>query len=212
MEGENNDSWSWFLEELQKCIEGSDGQRWTLISYQQKGLLNAVAQVFPNAEHRNCARHIYANWHKSYKGDELKGLFWRAVRAFCEPDFLEAIEAMKLLNPAAVEAFIHLNPKAFCRCYIQTTVVCDLIVNNMVETFNRYIIAARAKHTISMLEDIRVAHMQRLHHKKQLMSAYESSICPGIQARLEKEKEKANTCEVLPSPFTVFQVRKMDYV
>ncbi|XP_076922957.1 uncharacterized protein LOC143584923 [Bidens hawaiensis] len=68
VEGENNDSWEWFLEELRKCLGIHDGGNgWILISNQQKGILNGVALSWPNAEHRNCARHIYANWHKTYK-------------------------------------------------------------------------------------------------------------------------------------------------
>lgn len=37
VEGENNDSWEWFLEELRKCLGIHDGGNgWTLISDQQK--------------------------------------------------------------------------------------------------------------------------------------------------------------------------------
>ncbi|XP_076933282.1 uncharacterized protein LOC143599133 [Bidens hawaiensis] len=76
VEGENNDSWDWFMTELKKCLDVTDeGKGWTLVSDQQKGLLNVVDSVWSNAEHRNCARHIYANWHKKFKGDELKELF-----------------------------------------------------------------------------------------------------------------------------------------
>ena len=40
-----------------------------------KGLCNVVAHHMPNAEHRNCARHVYANWKKNWKDDEFKRLF-----------------------------------------------------------------------------------------------------------------------------------------
>lgn len=36
VEGENNDSWIWFLKKVQRCLEGTNGEPWTLISDQQK--------------------------------------------------------------------------------------------------------------------------------------------------------------------------------
>ncbi|XP_076916986.1 uncharacterized protein LOC143576872 [Bidens hawaiensis] len=119
VEGENNDSWEWFMTELKKCLDVTDeGKGWTLVSDQQKGLLNSVASVWSNAEHRNCARNIYANWHKKFKGDELKELFWRVARAYNEADHKIALEDMKQVKVKAYEAFINQNPKCFYRCYL----------------------------------------------------------------------------------------------
>ncbi|XP_076920387.1 uncharacterized protein LOC143581504 [Bidens hawaiensis] len=119
VEGENNDSWDWFMTELKKCLDVTDeGKGWTLVSDQKKGLLNVVASVWSNAEHRNCARHIYANWHKKFKGDELKELYWRAARAYNEADHKIALEEMKQVKVEAYEAFINQNPKCFYRCYL----------------------------------------------------------------------------------------------
>nr|GEX55512.1 protein NRT1/ PTR FAMILY 4.6-like [Tanacetum cinerariifolium] len=48
-------------------VKTSDGQEWTFMSDKQKGLLNAVQELFPQAEHRLCARHIYANWYSDFR-------------------------------------------------------------------------------------------------------------------------------------------------
>ena len=52
-----------------------DGEGWVIISDQQKGILNAVKKWAPSAEHRNCARHIYANWRKKFKNKEWQKKF-----------------------------------------------------------------------------------------------------------------------------------------
>ena len=57
---------------LSKDICVGDGTDWVFISDQQKGLLNAVAKWAPQAEHNNCARHIYANWKKDFKKEYQK--------------------------------------------------------------------------------------------------------------------------------------------
>lgn len=44
VEGENNDSWEWFMQELRKVLEVTDGGKgWTLISDQQKVYLVTVS-------------------------------------------------------------------------------------------------------------------------------------------------------------------------
>ncbi|WOL07539.1 hypothetical protein Cni_G16283 [Canna indica] len=59
--GENYLSWSWFLGILFDDRSIDQGYGLTLISDQQKGLEYAIKQRVSGAEHRNCARHIYAN-------------------------------------------------------------------------------------------------------------------------------------------------------
>ncbi|WOL04023.1 hypothetical protein Cni_G12744 [Canna indica] len=68
VELENYQSWSWFLGILFDDLSIDQGYGLTLISDQQKGLEYAIKQRVPGAEHRNCARHIYANWKKRHNG------------------------------------------------------------------------------------------------------------------------------------------------
>ncbi|CAH9105143.1 unnamed protein product [Cuscuta europaea] len=83
----------------------------------------------------------------------------------------------------------------------------------MAETFNGYIINARTKHLIFMMEDFRSALMQRIVLKRQQMQLSHQSICPRIQAKLEKEKDEAVNCAAVPSSTMVFQVtHRMDNV
>ncbi|GJR08669.1 multidrug resistance-associated protein 5 [Tanacetum coccineum] len=56
---ENKDNWTWFLELLEQDLGSSRGNGLTLMSDQHKGLIEVVKDVMPNAEHRQCARHIY---------------------------------------------------------------------------------------------------------------------------------------------------------
>ncbi|KAK4279329.1 hypothetical protein QN277_011126 [Acacia crassicarpa] len=66
VEKENAHHWLWFLQWLQKSLNLGGGENLTLMSDVQKGLVNAVSEVLPTAEHRFCARHIYANWSKKW--------------------------------------------------------------------------------------------------------------------------------------------------
>ncbi|GJX91548.1 chloramphenicol acetyltransferase-like domain-containing protein [Tanacetum coccineum] len=58
---ENTDNWCWFLALLHDDLKLQQGTGLTLISDGHKGLHEAVRDWMPNAEHRKCTRHIYAN-------------------------------------------------------------------------------------------------------------------------------------------------------
>ena len=67
VEKETSESWYWFIGLLQKDLNiAANGEDWVVISYQQKGLLNAISELLQHAEHRMCTRHICANWRKKY--------------------------------------------------------------------------------------------------------------------------------------------------
>ncbi|XP_062232824.1 uncharacterized protein LOC133930156 [Phragmites australis] len=72
---------------------------WKIMSDRQKGLKEGVKVVFPNAEHKFCLRHLYANFSAAvFKGTHLKQLMDRASYAYREYDFNQAMEEMKQMN------------------------------------------------------------------------------------------------------------------
>ncbi|KAL8134694.1 hypothetical protein AgCh_009644 [Apium graveolens] len=69
-----------------KDLNLGDGYSYTVITDQQKSLKNAIDENLPEAEHRCCARHIYANWKKNHPGNALNNAFWRAAKASTVPE------------------------------------------------------------------------------------------------------------------------------
>ncbi|CAI9302433.1 unnamed protein product [Lactuca saligna] len=78
---ENKDNWTWFIELLVANLDLDCRRGLVVISDKHKGLLQAVTELLPYVEHRQCARHIYANFRKKYIGLELKNLFWEAAKS-----------------------------------------------------------------------------------------------------------------------------------
>ena len=67
VDNENKDGWVWFLTALRACIplldaehpkEGVAYKLFTFISDRQKGLIEAMKEVFPSNHHCFCAVHI----------------------------------------------------------------------------------------------------------------------------------------------------------
>ncbi|XP_074265461.1 uncharacterized protein LOC141587896 [Silene latifolia] len=52
VEGENNESYQWFFQQLKAALGEEDGEGWTIISDEHQSIVSMVAQEFPRAEHR----------------------------------------------------------------------------------------------------------------------------------------------------------------
>ncbi|KAH0682762.1 hypothetical protein KY290_021352 [Solanum tuberosum] len=76
---ETKRTWTWFMQQLQHSLELQIGEGLTFISDMEKGLLEAVRTVLPEAYQRYCARNIEANWCKIWGKGELKKLLWWAA-------------------------------------------------------------------------------------------------------------------------------------
>lgn len=83
-----------------------------------QAILNGVKNVFPKAEHRHCARHIFALWHKTYRGDEMKLQFWKIAKAFNLADYNDALAELEAINIDAATDFKGYNPRFFCRAWM----------------------------------------------------------------------------------------------
>ncbi|XP_026407628.1 uncharacterized protein LOC113302882 isoform X2 [Papaver somniferum] len=66
----------------------------TTLDDQQKGLLEAVAEVFPGSPDRYCWRHNYKNFKKYYKSPTLHSSMWNAAKCYKIRHFEENMAAM----------------------------------------------------------------------------------------------------------------------
>ncbi|KAH1081729.1 hypothetical protein J1N35_021490 [Gossypium stocksii] len=77
---ECTDSWAWFLSLLSTDLGLEDGYGYTIISDQQKGLDIAISDILLRVEHRNCARHVFANWSGRKLGKSFECDFWQIAK------------------------------------------------------------------------------------------------------------------------------------
>lgn len=158
-----------------------EGERYTIISDMHKGLIHGVATELPKAEHRACARHIYANLKKNHKSDSLKPLFWRVASSYNEPDFRKNLATFREFDPKACDELLKKDHRTWCRAFFRIGCCCADTHNNLTESFNRTLKAARKKPFVQMLELIRRDAMQR------------------IANRLEKSCDEAVNCRSISS-------------
>ncbi|KAL0420453.1 UNVERIFIED_CONTAM: hypothetical protein Slati_3068200 [Sesamum latifolium] len=156
----------------------------------QKGLINAVDMLLPHCEHRFCVLHLYNNFKVAHKGLSLKMILWKAAKA---TRIVELEKILCELRDRDKEAFKWLakRPAAqWPRAYFRTHSKCDILLNNLCESFNATLVAARSKPIVDMLETIRMMLMKRIYVKRDQMKKHKG-ICSKHtknDGRAEEEK------------------------
>ncbi|XP_010555886.1 PREDICTED: uncharacterized protein LOC104825280 [Tarenaya hassleriana] len=205
---ENIENWCWFVKKLKSDLELGEGQDLTIISDKQKGLLNAVANEMPFAEHRMCTRHIYANWRKSYKDSGYKRIFWSIAAAYHEAHYDACLAEMKQVNELAHEVVLRAEPHQWARAFFKAHSQCDDVNNNLAESFNQTIREARLRPMIDMLEMIRKQIMHRIAKRSRYASRCVTEFSRHCIKKLEEARQKTRFCTSIPSARGQYEVEE----
>ncbi|KAJ1693179.1 hypothetical protein LUZ63_009877 [Rhynchospora breviuscula] len=192
VETENSESWRWFLQLVGNDLQMNNSHAWTFMSDRQKGLVPMLKSLFPSAEHRFCVRHLHGNYSDAgYKGKALKEYLWNAAMATYVADHDKKMKELQVFKAKAFE-WLSTKPKPeWTKSHFSTQSKSDMLLNNLCEVFNKYIIDARDKPIITMLEIIRTKLMRRFQTKRDEMLKYNGSICPKIQKKLDRWKDES---------------------
>ncbi|KAK4410367.1 hypothetical protein Sango_0109700 [Sesamum angolense] len=85
--------------EMLDDIGGLGTNRWSFISDRQKGLIEALRELVPDAEHRYCLRHMYANFKIKFKSAQLKEFFWKAASTANKQEFHIYMKRIAEIDP-----------------------------------------------------------------------------------------------------------------
>jgi hypothetical protein len=160
-----------------------------------QGLVLSFDIVIPMADHRICVRHLYANFRDNrFRGAALKELLWKASSSYTEVDFRIHMEEIKRISPDAFDYLDKVDPSGWSRARFSESPKCDLLVNNISECFNSYILKARDKPILTMLEMIRKQLMRMYQLKRDGISKLKGKLCLRIVEKLEAGCEAASEC------------------
>nr|KAJ0193917.1 hypothetical protein LSAT_V11C800435760 [Lactuca sativa] len=181
---ENKQNWKWFLELLIDDLHLNLGNGFSLMSDQHKGLIEAVKELLPYVEHKQCARHICQNLQKRFTGAIYHTLFWRASKAITEHAFKVVMKEIETLNPEAHQYLMEKDLKHGLELFFKLEVE-----NGFSESFNAVIVDARKKPIITMLEEIRLYMMDRIYNMKLKGQQWGNHICPEIRDKVNLLKK-----------------------
>ena len=76
----------------------------------------------PKAEHRKCARHIYANWAKKWRGEERKIAFWNYTRSTYPQELKSQLNILSELGEGLAQDAIEYGVESWCKAFFKTEV------------------------------------------------------------------------------------------
>ncbi|KAL5575541.1 hypothetical protein UlMin_017240 [Ulmus minor] len=206
VEAENYQSWKWFLQHLVVDLEIVDSRFFIFISDRQKGLKLALSHVLPDCEQRSCVRHVYANFKNKFPGLFMKQKLWAAARAITIEEFNRHMIELKEANVLAFQ-WLSANPiSEWSRCAFKEGPRCDILLNNLCESFNSTIVGARHKCILTMLEQLRDYLMCRMATRREAASYWVNPVGPRIVKIVEKNKVVARLCHAKWDGGFIFQV------
>jgi hypothetical protein len=173
-------------------------------------LLKAMGELIPNAEHRMCARHIYANWRKTYTDKELQKKWWRVAKSPCKTLFNYNRALLAQNTPEGARDMMNTSPEHWSRAYFKLGSNCDSVDNNLCESFNHSIIDARFFPVISMHEAIRRKVMVGIQENREKADKWQGAICPNIFKKLKINIVRSGKCYVLWNGEDGFEVQEKE--
>ncbi|MFQ6663422.1 hypothetical protein Gotur_030964 [Gossypium turneri] len=120
----------WLL--LQRDLGIENSYNICFMSDKQKGLIEAISLLFPNAEARNYARHLYKNFKnmEGFRGQVMCLTDWKAAKATFPRQFEEAMSEIRPLSKSAGAWLRDKDPRTCSRAHFSTRCKSDLLLNN----------------------------------------------------------------------------------
>ncbi|XP_071918849.1 uncharacterized protein [Coffea arabica] len=196
-EGETKDSWIWFLTLLKEDLKIEKDYEWIIMSDKQKGIIQACETVFSNATHRFCVKHMHSNMSSAgFKEAAMRKAPWKAAKATTPIQFRRRIEAVAELDAEVAKWLDDKDLAEWSRSHFNTYPKCDMLLNNICESFKSKILDAREESIVAMMESLRYFRMSRMQENRDRAKEKWSkfAICPKIKKRMEENIDKATYC------------------
>ncbi|CAN6715927.1 unnamed protein product [Malus baccata var. baccata] len=128
---------------------------WTFISDKQNGLILAFQNVLPKCQHKFYVRHLM--------------LYGWVVSKTTVPHFKKAMEDVKKLDEKTYKWLVKKHSTQWTKSHIETYLKCDMLLNNLCESFNAVILVPMQKPIITMLQMIHTMLMKRIQIRRGIM-------------------------------------------
>ncbi|XP_077249064.1 uncharacterized protein LOC143888487 [Tasmannia lanceolata] len=154
VEKENIETWGWFLCQFRvRVCEPHRRRGITFVSDRQKGIIQAVNDVFPESYHSYCLRHIQANIKEHFKDEYVEDQFWKVGTTLREDIFRTTVANIEAANKKAYEWICKNDKENWATLFLKgrrfniyTSNACE-VSNAVLKNAREYPITTLVEHT-----------------------------------------------------------------
>ncbi|XP_066361349.1 uncharacterized protein [Miscanthus floridulus] len=189
-DSETNDNWIWFMTQLREAIGSPRGL--AICTDARQAVMVGVAEVFPQAEHRECMFHLVSNFKKKFHGKVFDDHLWAAAYSWNSYLFEKHWAAMKVARPAATDYLRQCHKKLWTRSQFLTICKVDYVTNNLAESFNNWIKPHKSMNLDDLMDKIRQMVMTKWHQRRKIGQKLDGLILPHIIKELNEKSRELN--------------------
>ncbi|CAL9011033.1 unnamed protein product [Prunus brigantina] len=156
-----------------------------------------------------CFKHLYNNFIATHLGLTLKHMLWAAARVTTIPYWEAEMKKMKEEDLEAWKWLVQRSPKNWTISHFHPRYKCDLLLNNLCESFNAAIIDVRDNSILTCLESIRMYVMLRTANRRATCEKWKHLVGPRIFKIIKKNKMGASQCIPSLAGEKMYQVSHM---
>lgn len=176
-DAETTENWNWFMSQLKKAI--GDPPVLAVCTDACKGLENAVKNVFPNAEQRECFRHLMGNAVKKFRGEKFSHM-WPAAKAYKKSKFHWHMKQVFMEEPKVLTYLELHHNLLWMRCMFNTDIKVDYIHNNIAECFNSWVRQIKDLPIVQLCDKLREMVMELFRKRRRIGERLQGKILPAI--------------------------------
>ena len=208
---ESEDNWRFFLKHFKAAFREVDDETVLAVSDRAKGLEPAMRAELPRVCHTYCAQHLAENIMTTFHpGDEVRKLYWLAVKAPSKKRFDTCLERIAATKPKCKDVFEYLDkipPHAWARHaiplprYVHST-------SNIVESINSaWVPNIREAPVLQALIEIWRTMMTKFYERRTRKFRRSTELVDYAHIYIEEQSKKAGQLSVMPSTDHLYQVR-----
>jgi len=206
---ETDENWEWFMQQLHRAVGSPTG--FVISTDACKGLEKAVGKVFPEAEHRECMRHLYANFMKRYNGPISTQHLYPAARSYTEDRFRWHMQQIYQASPDAIDYLQRHHSRIWYRCGFSELSKCDYLTNNVAESFNKQIKGLKGLLLHELVDSLREMIMEKMYLRRKIGRILENGkILPSVEKELNNESNNLRVVKVARSDDDFAEITLVD--
>ncbi|KAF6150706.1 hypothetical protein GIB67_020789 [Kingdonia uniflora] len=132
----------------------------------QKGLVDAMASVYPHANHKFFFGHMFKNMKKYHKGSHLEMVAWGVTKVCRQIETQCFLDKLQEDDPAAKEWLNRKSYNSWCTSHFDFTSKCEHITDYFSESFNWWIMRIRDKPMDKAIERLNLILIKLMYERK----------------------------------------------